>query len=102
MEPRRAGAANEVTGVVEALVDEALRLGSWSLRRRHAARDARVRRPMRLPTVLTLNEVRAVLGAMDGATQLMARLMYGAGLRLFECARLRVKDVDLTSRTPSL
>jgi integron integrase len=59
----------------------------------------RAPRPKRLPTVLTPNEVRAVLDAMEGTTQLMAKLLYGAGLRLLECARLRVKDVDLASRT---
>jgi len=59
----------------------------------------RARRPKRLPTVLSPDEVRAVLAAMDGTTQLMARILYGAGLRLLECARLRVKDVDLAART---
>jgi integron integrase len=50
------------------------------------------RRPY-LPVVLTRDEVRAVLDRLDGAPRLMAMLMYGAGLRLLECARLRVKDV---------
>ncbi|RME73291.1 MAG: integron integrase, partial [Chloroflexi bacterium] len=47
-----------------------------------------------LPTVLTREEVRRVLGYMSGVHQLMARLLYGAGLRLMECVRLRVKDID--------
>lgn len=51
----------------------------------------------RLPVVLTRDEVRAVLGRLDGAPRLMAMRMYGAGLRLLECARLRVKDVDFAS-----
>jgi integrase len=48
----------------------------------------------RLPVVLTPAEVRAVLGRMDGVHGLMARLLYGTGMRLMECVRLRVKDVD--------
>src|SRR5207244_13314906 len=54
----------------------------------------RARRPQRLPVVLTREEVRTVLERLDGAPRLMALLLYGAGLRLLECARLRVKDVD--------
>lgn len=48
----------------------------------------------RLPVVLTPVEVRAVLDRMDGTHGLMARLLYGTGMRLMECVRLRVKDVD--------
>jgi integron integrase len=51
----------------------------------------------RLPVVLTRDEVRAVLGRLHGVPHLMAMLLYGAGLRLLECARLRVKDVDIAS-----
>jgi integron integrase len=47
-----------------------------------------------LPVVLTPAEVRAVLDRMDGVYGLMARLLYGTGMRLMECVRLRVKDVD--------
>ena len=54
----------------------------------------RAKRPQRLPVVLTREEVRAVLGRMSGTPCLMATLLYGAGLRLMECARLRVKDID--------
>jgi len=54
----------------------------------------RAKRPERLPVVLTRAEVERVLGVMEGTYQLMARLLYGAGLRLMECVRLRVKDVD--------
>ncbi len=50
--------------------------------------------PRRLPTVLTREEVRAVLGRMSGDYRLMAQLLYGSGLRLMECLRLRVKDLD--------
>ncbi len=54
----------------------------------------RVRRPPGLPTVLTREEVRELLATMTGTYQLMARLLYGTGLRLLEMLRLRVKDVD--------
>ncbi|MEO7909602.1 MAG: integron integrase [Roseiflexaceae bacterium] len=50
--------------------------------------------PRRLPTVLTRDEVRAVLLHMSGDHRLMAQLLYGSGLRLMECLRLRVKDLD--------
>ena len=54
----------------------------------------RARLPERLPVVLSRDEVLGVLGRMRGTPRLMASLMYGAGLRLLECCRLRVKDVD--------
>jgi len=57
----------------------------------------RARTPKRIPVVMTRDEVRAVLEAMDGETRLMASLMYGTGMRLMECLRLRVLDVDFGS-----
>ena len=54
----------------------------------------RVRRSPRVPTVLTQDEVRELLDAMTGTHQLMARFLYGTGMRLLEALRLRVKDVD--------
>jgi integrase len=54
----------------------------------------RAKRPQRLPTVPTRDEVRAVLERLDGVPGVMALLLYGAGLRLLECCRLRIKDVD--------
>ena len=54
----------------------------------------RAKRPLHLPVVLTRDEVRTVLQRLDGVRRLMAVLLYGAGLRLLECCRLRVKDVD--------
>jgi integron integrase len=54
--------------------------------------------PRRLPTVLSRDEVHAVLACLDGARLLMAQLLYGSGLRLMECLRLRVKDLDFTQR----
>ena len=55
----------------------------------------RAKRGRKLPVVLSREEVRGLLNATGGTTGLMLRLMYGAGLRLMECVRLRVKDVDL-------
>ena len=55
----------------------------------------RAREPQHLPVVLTRDEVRRVLSHMQGAEWLMASLLYGSGLRLSECLRLRVQDVDL-------
>jgi integron integrase len=57
----------------------------------------RAKRPLHLPVVLTRDEVRAVLQRLDGVPRLMALLLYGAGLRLLECCRLRVKDVDFAT-----
>lgn len=54
----------------------------------------RARQSKRLPVVMTSDEVRAVLAEMSGDTWLMASLLYGAGLRLTECLRLRVQDID--------
>jgi integron integrase len=52
------------------------------------------KRPAKLPVVFTGDEVKAVLIQLEGATWIMGQLLYGAGLRLMECIRLRVKDVD--------
>ena len=57
----------------------------------------RAKRPQHLPTVLTRDEVRAVLERLDCTPRLMALLLYGAGLRLLECCRLRIKDVDFAT-----
>lgn len=56
----------------------------------------RAKRPARLPVVLTREEVQAVLGRTEGTYGLMLRLLYGTGMRLMECVRLRVKDVDFS------
>jgi integrase len=53
------------------------------------------RRPVRVPAVLSREEVSAVLARLHGTPWLMASLLYGSGLRVLECCRLRVKDVDL-------
>jgi integron integrase len=62
----------------------------------HHITQARV--PQRLPIVLTQREVHALLGRLSGMHLLMARILYGSGLRLMECVRLRVKDVDFEQR----
>lgn len=56
----------------------------------------RARKPERLPVVMTREEVKAVLANLTGDKWLMASLMYGAGLRLMECLRLRVQDLDFS------
>src|SRR5262245_54709521 len=58
----------------------------------------RAKRPVRLPVVLTPAEVRAALRSMRGTPRLVALLLYGAGLRLLEGCRLRVKDIDFARR----
>ena len=58
----------------------------------------RAKRPVRVPVVLTRDEVKAVLGHLSGTRWLMGSLLYGAGLRLRECLQLRVKDVDFAYR----
>jgi integron integrase len=57
----------------------------------------RAKGAQRLPVVLTRAEVSAVIHQLQGTPRLMAILMYGAGLRLLECARLRIQDVDFAS-----
>ena len=54
----------------------------------------RSQKKQRLPVVMSKEETLRVLSAMSGTTQLMAKLLYGSGLRLMECMRLRVKDID--------
>ena len=54
----------------------------------------RARRPKRLPVVLTRSEVEKILAFLSGTPAIMATLLYGSGLRLMECHRLRVKDID--------
>ncbi len=57
----------------------------------------RARRPKHLPVVLTREEAIRIIGAMNGTLKLMASILYGSGLRIQECARLRIKDVDFQS-----
>jgi integron integrase len=57
------------------------------------------KRPERLPTVLARAETTGILNQLHGTHKLMAQLLYGSGLRLMECVRLRVKDFDFTYKT---
>lgn len=50
--------------------------------------------PKRMPVVLNKQEVQALLNRLDGTIWLIASLLYGSGLRVMECLRLRVKDID--------
>ena len=56
----------------------------------------RARKPKRLPVVFTRDETKRILGNLEGTHWLIAALLYGSGLRLMECLRLRVKDIDFT------
>ena len=58
----------------------------------------RAKKPARLPVVLTRQEIRRIFSHLQGTPKLMAGLLYGSGLRLMECVRLRVKDVDLAEQ----
>ena len=58
----------------------------------------RAKRPKRLPVVLTRTEVRELLSGLRGVPWLMASLLYGTGMRLMECVRLRVQDLDFQYR----
>ena len=58
----------------------------------------RAARPARIPVVLTAEEVREVLAGLEGVSLLVVQLLYGSGLRLLECLRLRVKDLDFARR----
>ena len=56
----------------------------------------RAKRPARLPVVLTRDEVQKIFAHLHGTMRLMTGLLYGSGLRLMECVRLRVKDIDFS------
>ena len=58
----------------------------------------RAHQPQRLPTILTKTEVQQVINCLAGPYLLPAKLLYGSGLRLMECVRLRVKDIDFAQR----
>lgn len=58
----------------------------------------RAKRPQRVPVVFTRSEAQAILGYLEGTHHLIASLLYGSGLRVMECLRLRVKDLDFEYR----
>lgn len=59
----------------------------------------RAKKPKRLPTVLTKTEARLVITQMTGTRRLIAQILYGSGLRILECLRLRIKDLDFEHRS---
>lgn len=65
----------------------------------HLAEVTRAQRTLRIPTVFTPSEVRAIFSHLTGTPFLVANLLYGSGLRLLEALRLRIKDLDFQSRT---
>jgi integron integrase len=58
----------------------------------------RAKKPLRLPTVMTKEETMKVIGAVSPEHQMIVKLIYGSGLRIMECLRLRVKDIDFQGR----
>ena len=84
-----AGTQNQAFSALLFLCREVLRLEDPDLETGVRAKDT-----SRLPVVLTVAETGRLLGAMRGTARLMAEVLYGGGLRVMECCRLRVKDVD--------
>jgi site-specific recombinase XerD len=89
-----ASTQNQALGALLFLYHEVLHLDLGALN------AVRAKRPVRVPLVLSRPEVLALLAALDALPTtepygLMGRLMYGSGLRLLECCRLRLKDIDL-------
>jgi integron integrase len=84
-----ASTQNQALAALLFLYKEVLRINLPSL-----SSIVRAKRPQRLPVVLTRHEVRLILNGMSGTYGLMANLLYGTGMRLMECVRLRVKDVN--------
>lgn len=84
-----AATQNQAFSALLFLFREILRLDPGSLEQGLRAKKGR-----RLPVVLTVEEVQRLLDAMGGTPRLMAELIYGGGLRVMECCRLRVKDLD--------
>ena len=65
-------------------------------------RAVRAKTSTHVPTVLSLDEMKQVLGKLDGVYQIIGYLLYGSGMRLMECLRLRVKDIDFELHTITL
>ena len=84
-----AGSQNQALAAVLFLYRDVLELAV-----RFQLAPQRAHRTMRLPTVLTRPEVESLLGLLDGREQLIAKLLYGSGMRVGECLSLRVKDLD--------
>ena len=87
-----AGTQNQAFSALLFLCREVLRLGDVDLET-----GVRAKAKKRLPVVLTETETARLLGALTGTALLMAEVLYGGGLRVMECCRLRVKDVDFAN-----
>jgi len=84
-----AGTQNQALSAILFLYREVLKLElPW------LDKVVRAKRSQRVPTVLSREETKRLLASMEGRAGLIARLLYGTGMRLLECLRLRVKDVD--------
>jgi len=84
-----AGTQNQALSAILFLYKQVLRIDlPWM------ANVVRAKRARRVPTVLSRDEVRRLLAVMDGRPWLLASLLYGSGMRIMECLRLRVKDAD--------
>jgi len=64
--------------------------------------SVRAKKSVHVPTVLTVDEVKRVLCRLSGVYHMIGYLLYGSGMRLMECMRLRVKDVDFELKTITL
>jgi integrase len=84
-----AGTQNQALNAISFLYSEVLRLDLGDLGEFLAASKRR-----RIPVVLSKGEVQKLLASLEGTYQLMGRVLYGTGLRLLECLRLRVQDID--------
>lgn len=84
-----ASTQNQALAAIKFLYDEVLERSIES-----PTDHLQAKRPRRLPVVLSAADVERVIDCLEGAPQLMARLLYGSGLRLMECCTLRVKDLD--------
>lgn len=84
-----AGTQNQAFSAILFLFREVLRRDLGEM-----GHGVRAKRGARLPVVLTVTEVQSVLGRMVGTARLMAETVYGGGLRVMECCRLRIKDLD--------
>jgi integron integrase len=82
---------NQAFNAILFLFDQVLEMGMPE-----NIQSIRSKKPVRVPTVMTLEETRKVIAAMNGVHQLMAKAMYGCGLCVLECLRLRVKDIDFS------
>ncbi|MEJ2661544.1 MAG: integron integrase [Desulfobacteraceae bacterium] len=80
---------NQAFNAILFLYDQVL-----ELKMQEEIQSIRSKKPVRVPTVMPHDEIHGMIAAMNGVHQLMAKKMYGCGLRVLECLRMRVKDID--------